>query len=54
MNWIYNLIREERERQCSIEGFTNGHDDMHTHGELARAAAYQKAAHKLHGEFAKT
>ena len=43
MNWIYNLIREERERQCALEGFTNEHDDMQTHGELALAAAYYAA-----------
>jgi hypothetical protein len=46
MNQIYNLIREERERQCAIEGFTNEHDDFWAHQELARAAAYYATPRK--------
>ena len=33
------LIAAERERQIQIEGWTAGHDDKHTNGELSRAAA---------------
>jgi len=32
-------IANERQRQQQEEGWTVRHDDMHTHGELARAAA---------------
>lgn len=38
MNAI-NLIQHERNRQLNSEGFTLSHDDQHTQGELARAAA---------------
>jgi len=33
------LIAEERTRQVSVEGWTPEHDDQHTRGELAQAAA---------------
>lgn len=33
------LIREERERQKNVEGWTPEHDDEHTNGELANAAS---------------
>lgn len=33
------LIAEERERQISSEGWTHEHDDEHTDGEIADAAA---------------
>lgn len=32
-------VLSERQRQVKVEGFTAAHDDLHTHGELARAAA---------------
>jgi hypothetical protein len=32
-------IARERERQIGSEGFDYGHDDQHTRGELATAAA---------------
>ena len=32
-------IARERERQMSAEGWTPGHDDTHTDGEMALAAA---------------
>jgi hypothetical protein len=34
-----DLIAAERARQVSAEGWTAEHDDGHTHGELAAAAA---------------
>lgn len=33
------LIMNERERQIEVEGFDSAHDDEHTGGELALAAA---------------
>jgi hypothetical protein len=33
------LIAEERQRQIEVEGWTPEHDDRHTKGELAMAAA---------------
>jgi hypothetical protein len=33
------LIRQERERQVKVEGWSAAHDDGHVLGELARAAA---------------
>lgn len=33
------LIAEERQRQIEKEQWSEGHDDNHKHGELARAAA---------------
>lgn len=33
------LIAEERQRQIEVEGWTAEHDDQHTNGELADAAA---------------
>lgn len=33
------LIATERERQKAVEGWTEAHDDKHTTGDLARAAA---------------
>jgi len=45
------IIAEERQRQISVEGWTDEHDKQHTGGELAFAAkayaehaAYQSAA----------
>lgn len=35
--WIKAMI--ERQRQIDAEGFTSVHDDQHTNGELAKAAA---------------
>ena len=43
----------ERERQKTVEGWSESHDDSHTHGELALAAsAYAEHAAKggLYGE----
>jgi len=34
-----NEIAAERERQITVEGYSLEHDDEHTKGELARAAA---------------
>lgn len=36
---VINEIRAERERQKDTEGWTEEHDDEHTFGELAKAAA---------------
>lgn len=33
------LIKQERERQISKEGWNVQHDDFHTNGELAKAGA---------------
>lgn len=33
------MIKEERERQKNAEGWTDDHDDRHSRGELAMAAA---------------
>lgn len=33
-----DLIRQERKRQIDDEGYSVAHDDLHTDGELARAA----------------
>jgi hypothetical protein len=33
-----DLIKQERGRQISIEGYRDVHDDMHVSGELVRAA----------------
>ncbi len=33
------LIAEERARQINVEGWTPEHDDQHTGGQMARAAA---------------
>lgn len=35
-----DLIRAERERQVSVEGWTAEHDDEHYGGDLAHAAAH--------------
>ena len=44
---ILNGIRSERERQIGLEGWTLEHDDQHTDGELASAAAcYAMPPHK--------
>lgn len=32
-------VLAERQRQSSVEGWTPEHDEMHSHGEIARAAA---------------
>jgi len=34
-----DIIRDERERQINIEGWTEEHDDQHTDSSLAIAAA---------------
>lgn len=34
-----SMLLRERERQISVEGWTPEHDDIHTDGEMARAAA---------------
>ena len=39
MNEALELIRKERERQISGEGYTTEHDSKHVNGELADAAA---------------
>lgn len=36
---VLQAIAEERARQITIEGFTEEHDDAHTDGALAKAAA---------------
>ena len=42
------LIADERARQLSVEGWTPEHDDEHTRGEMAAAAAcYAKLAQML-------
>ena len=41
------LIAAERERQKTGEGWTERHDDTHTHGELALAAACYASPKKL-------
>ena len=44
MNGIES-IAAERKRQIQIEGWNAIHDDMHTHGQMAKAAAaYAQAA----------
>ncbi|HEP9311155.1 TPA: hypothetical protein VDV40_000174 [Pseudomonas aeruginosa] len=32
-------VQTERRRQINVEGWTPEHDDAHSHGEMARAAA---------------
>jgi hypothetical protein len=39
MSEAINSVILERQRQINEEGWTPGHDDSHTAGELARAAA---------------
>lgn len=36
---VVSDIREERARQVAVEGWTPAHDDQHTGGDLAAAAA---------------
>ena len=36
---VIDEITTERQRQLSVEGWTPSHDDMHSHGEMAIAAA---------------
>ncbi|WP_214103208.1 hypothetical protein [Acrocarpospora catenulata] len=44
------LIAAERQRQIEQEGWTAGHDDQHTRGQLAgAAAAYAVAAARMSG-----
>lgn len=38
------LIAEERQRQIEVEGWTSEHDDHHSGGEMARAAAFYALA----------
>lgn len=35
-----DLIKQERERQINVEGFSPSHDDQHVQEELACAAAF--------------
>lgn len=51
-----NVIEEiaaERKRQIEIEGWTAGHDDEHSSGEMARASAVYvlHGVENLHGAF---
>lgn len=39
MKTVIELINAERERQVSEKGWTPEHDDSHTTGQIARAAA---------------
>lgn len=39
MNKAIELINKERDRQITDEGRTSEHDDLHTDGQLAMAAA---------------
>ena len=42
-------IKEERERQVNQEGWTTEHDDEHTDGSLAKAAAcYARSSPEVH------
>lgn len=40
-------VAAERERQKTVEGWTPEHDDNHSHGELARAAACYGAGYEI-------
>lgn len=41
----HKLINDERQRQISVEGWTESHDDQHDYGEMAKAAlAYYLSA----------
>jgi len=44
---VINDISEERERQQSEEGWTHSHDDGHSEGEIAEAAACYAVGRKL-------
>jgi hypothetical protein len=44
------LIAEERQRQIEVEGWTAEHDDQHTDGELAAAAAVYADMANYHGD----
>lgn len=44
------LIAAERERQMEVEGYTPDHDDKHTNGALAFAAAVYAAGFPVYGE----
>lgn len=39
MTRALSSVLEERRRQIDIEGYTTQHDDLHTQGEIAQAAA---------------
>jgi hypothetical protein len=39
MNNYLEMIKEERHRQISVEGWKPNHDDEHTDGSLGDAAA---------------
>ena len=41
-----DLIKAERARQIQEEGFTVEHDDLHTRGEMALAAAVYATTHE--------
>jgi hypothetical protein len=43
-------VLAERERQKSVEGWTLEHDDMHTNGEIADAAAFYAATSTIFRE----
>ncbi len=50
------LIAAERQRQCSEEGWSTEHDDLHSRGELAKAAeaylnAMEAVPHEDHNGF---
>ncbi len=38
-NDVLKMIKDERDRQQTVERFSTEHDQSHTRGELARAAA---------------
>ena len=40
-----DLIKEERERQINVEGWTENHDKQHINGELASLAALYAYPH---------
>lgn len=42
------LIAEERERQVNVKGYVPGHDDEHTHGEIALAAICYAAPERVY------
>lgn len=52
MNGV-DLIREERQRQLDVEGWTPEHDDEHDDGEIARAAAWYALSQCWRKQFAR-
>lgn len=51
MKTAIQLILNERRRQVEIEGWSLDHDDNHTDGELAAAAATYADPANYHGDF---